>query len=135
MPERASQTCTTQPDSPSTTHSLPLASMVIPSGTPPTAPCTLAPWRGHVTTVRRLLMEPAAASKSNASTTLVAVSIQNMVRPSALHVMPFGSRALGIIVLTCGSTYVARAVDRAACERNGMSRARWVTRKTRKNVA
>ena len=90
--------------------------MVIPSGTPPTAPCTLAPWRGQVTTVRRLLNEPAAASKSNASTTLVAVSIQNIVRPSALHVMPFGSRALGMTVLTCGSTCEALAVERAACE-------------------
>ena len=106
--------CTTQPDSPSTTHSLPSESMVMPSGTPPTAPCTLAPWHGQVMTVRRLRSEPAAGSKSNASTALVAVSIQYIVRPSALHVRPFGSRALGMTVVTCSSAGAARAVVRAA---------------------
>jgi hypothetical protein len=88
--------------------------MVMPSGTPPTAPCTLAPWRGQVITVRRLLSAPAPGSKSKASTALVAVSIQYIVRPSALHVVPFGSRALGMTALTCRPEGVARAVARAA---------------------
>src|SRR5690606_32574163 len=62
------------------THSLPCASVHMPSGTPNAS--------SNCTTGRRFVIVPLDASKSNASTRLVGESIKYIVRPSKLQSIP-----------------------------------------------